>query len=427
MTALEDAQLGIVEIAPDPLELDSVEQATADIAAGRPVVVVDDENRENEGDLVLAACHATPELIGMMVRYGSGVICTPMLGTDLDRLHLPPMTAVNEDPKGTAYTVSVDAKAGITTGISAADRARTVSVLADADSQPEQLRRPGHVFPLRAVPGGVLVRPGHTEAAVDLAKLAGLPPVGVICEVVNDDGSMMRLPQLVPFARERRLTIMSIADLIRHRRRHEPLVERAAETRLPTRYGMFRAIGYRSLADGGQAEAVALVMGELGDGEEVLVRLHSECLTGDVLTSQRCDCGGQLHAALRQVAAAGRGIVLYLCGHEGRGIGLIHKLRAYQLQDGGYDTVEANLALGFPADARDYGMGAQILADLGVRSLRLLTNNPAKLVALQEFGLEVTARVPHQVPPTPHNVGYLRTKSERLGHQLTMLTAADPA
>lgn len=398
---------------------DSIEHAIGEVAAGRPVVVVDDEDRENEGDLMVAACHATQESMGMMVRYGSGVICVSMPGADLDRLALPPMTAVNQDPKGTAYAVSVDAATGITTGISAADRAATARVLADPDSRPGDLHRPGHVFPLRSVPGGVLRRPGHTEASVDFAQLAGLPPAGVICELVNDDGSVMRLPQLLPFARARNLAIVSIADLIRYRRRFETHVERAAETRLPTRHGVFRAVGYRSIIDGSQVEGIALVRGEIGDGEDVMVRVHSECLTGDVFASLRCDCGSQLDTALRRIADAGRGVVLYMRGHEGRGIGLLHKLQAYQLQDGGHDTVDANLALGLPADARDYGTGAQILTDLGVRSMRLLTNNPDKRAALEGFGLHITAREPLQVPPTPDNARYLRTKRDRFGHDLT--------
>ncbi|MFJ8589562.1 bifunctional 3,4-dihydroxy-2-butanone-4-phosphate synthase/GTP cyclohydrolase II [Streptomyces sp. NPDC093595] len=405
--------------------LDSVEHGIGEVSAGRPIVIVDDEDRENEGDLMIAACHATPESFGMMVRYGSGVVCVGMLGADLDRLALPPMTAVNEDPKGTAYAVSVDAAWGVTTGISAADRALTARVLADPGSRRGDLHRPGHVFPLRAVPGGVLRRPGHTEASVDLAQLAGLPPAGVICELVNDDGSVMRLPQLMAFARERGLAIISIADLVRYRRRFETHVERAAETRLPTRHGVFRAVGYRSTIDGSYVEGVALAMGEIGDGEDVLVRVHSECLTGDVFGSQRCDCGAQLDAALQRIATVGRGVVLYMRGHEGRGIGLLHKLQAYQLQDGGQDTVEANLALGLPADARDYGTGAQILADLGVRSMRLLTNNPDKRAALEGFGLRISSREPLEVLATADSLRYLRTKRDRCGHDLTSLEPTD--
>jgi 3,4-dihydroxy 2-butanone 4-phosphate synthase / GTP cyclohydrolase II len=398
------------------LRLDSIEQAIADIAAGRPVVVVDDEDRENEGDLIFAARKATPELMGFMIRYTSGVVCVPMLGADLDRLKLPPMTAVNEDRKGTAYAVSVDARDGITTGISAADRAHTVRVLSDSATEPYELTRPGHVFPLRAMDAGVLRRPGHTEAAVDLARLAGLNPAGVLCELVHDDGSMMRGPALREFADEHGLVMVSIADLIRYRRRYESQVSQVAETRLPTRYGSFRALAFRDLVDG--SEHVALVVGEVDDGAPVLVRVHSECVTGDTFGSVRCDCGPQLQAALAMVAAEGRGIVLYMRGHEGRGIGLVHKLRAYQLQDDGRDTVDANLELGLPADARDYGTGAQILAELGVKQLRLLTNNPAKLAGLEGYGLEVVDRLPLPVVTHPENLRYLRTKRDRMGHDL---------
>jgi 3,4-dihydroxy 2-butanone 4-phosphate synthase/GTP cyclohydrolase II len=422
---------------PRTFRLDAIERAIAEVRAGRPVVIVDDERRENEGDLFFAASQATPELVGFTIRHTSGVICVPMEGEALDRLALPPMTAVNEDRKQTAYTVSVDAREGITTGISAADRARTIALLAAADTQAGDLTRPGHVFPLRAVPGGVLNRPGHTEAAVDLARLAGLPPAGAICELVNDDGTMMRQPQLIAFARNHRLAIVSIADLIDFRRRAEgpsPVVvgqraasdlsqlgagkvERVAQTRLPTMHGEFTAVGYR---DGTGVEHIALVAGDVGDGRDVLVRVHSECLTGDVFGSRRCDCGSQLAAALGQVAAAGRGVVLYMRGHEGRGIGLLPKLRAYSLQDRGRDTVDANLELGLPADARDYRVAARILADLGVRTVRLLTNNPAKTVALEQHGVSISNRVPLEVPPTPDNLRYLRTKRDRMGHLLDL-------
>jgi 3,4-dihydroxy 2-butanone 4-phosphate synthase/GTP cyclohydrolase II len=394
----------------------SVERAVADLRAGRPVVVVDDEDRENEGDLVLAASKATTERLAFMIRHTSGVVCVPMEGKELDRLKLPPMTAVNEDRKGTAYSVSVDARDGISTGISAADRARTIRVLVDSATEPYELTRPGHVFPLRAATGGVLRRAGHTEAAVDLARLADLTPAGVIAEIVNDDGSMARRPELETFAAEHGLIVLTIADLIAYRRRTEHLVERAVETRLPTRYGEFLAVGYRSSIE--PAEHVALVRGELGDGADVLVRVHSECLTGDALGSLRCDCGPQLEASLRTVAEHGRGVVLYMRGHEGRGIGLLHKLAAYELQDTGADTVDANLALGLPADARDYGLGAQILVDLGVRSMRLLTNNPAKRAGLEGFGLQILDRVPLQVHPTAENLRYLQTKRDRMGHDL---------
>jgi 3,4-dihydroxy 2-butanone 4-phosphate synthase/GTP cyclohydrolase II len=398
------------------VRLDGIERAVADIAAGRPVVVVDDEDRENEGDLVVAASKVTPELMAFMIRHTSGVVCVPMEAPELDRLKLPPMTYVNEDRKHTAYSVSVDARDGVSTGISAADRARTVRVLVDSATEPYELTRPGHVFPLRAVEGGVLQRPGHTEASVDLARLAGLTPAGVIAEIVNDDGSMARLPQLRAFADEHGLALVSIADLVAYRRRTEVLVVRVAEARLPTRHGDFRAVGFRSTVDA--AEHLALVRGGLGDGADVLVRVHSECLTGDVLGSLRCDCGPQLDAALHAVAAEGRGVVVYLRGHEGRGIGLLHKVAAYGLQDGGRDTVDANLDLGLPADARDFGIGAQVLADLGVRSVRLLTNNPAKVTGMSGYGLDVVERVPLPVHLTEQNTAYLLTKRDRMGHDL---------
>jgi 3,4-dihydroxy 2-butanone 4-phosphate synthase / GTP cyclohydrolase II len=398
------------------VRLDDIPTAVAAIRAGRAVVVVDDEDRENEGDLVFAAAKATPELVGFMIRHTSGVICVPMPGRDLDRLKLPPMTYVNEDRRGTAYSVSVDARRGVTTGISAADRAHTIRVLVDSATEAYELTRPGHVFPLRAVDGGVLRRTGHTEASVDLARMAGLTPAGVICEIVHDDGSMMRARALREFADEHGLPMVSIADLVAYRRRTERSIERAAETVVPTEHGEFTAVGYRSLLDG--VEHVAFVRGDLGDGEDVLVRVHSECLTGDVFGSLRCDCGPQLNAALDAVAAEGRGVVLYVRGHEGRGIGLVHKLQAYQLQDSGADTVDANLELGLPADARDYGTGAQILADLGVRSMRLLTNNPAKRAGLEGYGLRILGRVPLPVHATAHNLRYLRTKRDRMGHEL---------
>ncbi|MGV9412078.1 bifunctional 3,4-dihydroxy-2-butanone-4-phosphate synthase/GTP cyclohydrolase II [Nocardia sp. NPDC003693] len=402
-------------------ELDSITTAVAAIAAGGMVLVVDDEDRENEGDLVLAAEHATPENIGFLVRHTSGVVCVPMAGEDLDRLLLPPMTAINEDPKGTAYTVSVDAIFGVSTGISAADRAHTMRLLADPRTRAGELSRPGHVFPLRANPRGVLGRPGHTEAAVDLARLAGLRPAGVIAEVVNDDGSMARLPELLIFARAHRIPIVSIADLIEYRGALENGVTRVVETRLPTRFGDFRVVGYADAHSG--AEHLALVYGDPA-GEHTLTRVHSECLTGDAFGSRRCDCGEQLDAALAAVAELGRGVVVYLRGQEGRGIGLLNKLRAYELQDEGADTVDANVRLGLPIDARDYGAAARILADLGVLSVRLLSNNPAKRAGLEAHGIAVTAQVPLQTALTEHNVHYLRTKRDRMRHQLPDIETA---
>jgi 3,4-dihydroxy 2-butanone 4-phosphate synthase / GTP cyclohydrolase II len=397
----------------------TIEEAVAAIAAGRPVVVVDDADRENEGDLIFAAQLATPELLAFMVRHTSGFICAPLTEADADRLELPPMYHTNQDRRGTAYTVTVDAREGVSTGISAADRCHTVRLLSDPATSPADLSRPGHVVPLRAKPGGVLRRPGHTEAAIDLATLAGLRPAAVLCELVNDDGSMQRLPDLEIFVKEHGLVLISIADLIAYRRRTEILVEQVAEARLPTEFGLFRAFGYRARPDG--AEQIALVYGDVGDGCDVLVRVHSECLTGDAFGSLRCDCGPQLRAALRRVAAEGRGVVLYMRGHEGRGIGLLEKLRAYELQDTGVDTVDANLRLGLPADARDYGTGAQILYDLGVRTMRLLTNNPAKRAGLEGYGLRVVGRVPLPSRPHPENVRYLRTKRDRMGHLLDEL------
>ena len=425
----------------EDLSLDSIERAIRELAAGRPVVVVDDENRENEGDIVFAAELATPELVAFAMNECRGLVCVPMTGADLDRLELAQMVEHNTESHGTAFTVSVDAKEGITTGISAADRAHTMRLLADPASVPGDFARPGHIFPLRAKEGGVFTRNGHTEAGPDLCRLAGLSPVAAICEIAKPDGTMARLPDLVPFARRHGLAIVSIEDLIAYRRRTEApkpvaapagtadaapaAVVRAAVTALPTAQGDFTAVGYRSEADG--VEHIALVAGGLNadgrlpQGEDVLVRVHSECLTGDVFGSLRCDCGPQLEESLRSVSAEGRGVVLYLRGHEGRGIGLVHKLRAYQLQEAGRDTVDANLDLGLPADARDYGAAARILDDLGVRSLRLLTNNPEKHIALEQQGLAVTGRVPLQTPAGEHNLRYLRTKRDRMGHDLPWL------
>ncbi|MER5481262.1 bifunctional 3,4-dihydroxy-2-butanone-4-phosphate synthase/GTP cyclohydrolase II [Streptomyces sp. NPDC002734] len=405
------------------LALDPVEQAIADIAAGRPVVVVDDENRENEGDLVIAAEAATPEVVAFMMSECRGLICAPMEADELDRLRLPQMVQdeANTESMKTAFTVSVDATAahGVTTGISAEDRAATLRLLAGGTAGPDDFVRPGHVFPLRARSGGVLERPGHTEAAVDLARLAGKRPAGVIVEIAGEDGRMLRLPDLVPFARKHGLTIVSIEDLIAYRRSAEPTVRREAQVRLPTRFGDFTAYGYRSTVDG--VEHVALVHGDIGDGRDLLVRLHSECLTGDVFHSLRCDCGPQLEASLERIHEAGRGVLVYLRGHEGRGIGLMSKLRAYELQERGHDTLDANLELGLPADARDYGAGAQILADLGARTVRVMTNNPDKTDALARHGMEILARIPMPVQAGEHNVRYLRTKRDRMGHDLPWL------
>jgi 3,4-dihydroxy 2-butanone 4-phosphate synthase/GTP cyclohydrolase II len=400
------------------IKLDDVTRAIDDIAAGRPVVVVDDADRENEGDLVFAAAKATPELLAFTIRYARGLICVPMLGADLDRLSVPQMTSQNQEHHGTAFTISVDARHGISTGISAADRARTILLLASPSTGHNDLVRPGHVFPLRYAEGGVLRRRGHTEAAVDLTRLAGLPSAGVVCEIVNDDGTMMRLPKLREFADEHGLALISIEQLIDYRRRTERLVTRVAQTQLPNAYGRWLAYGYRSDID--DSEHLALVLGDIGDGEEVLTRIHSECLTGDVFGSQRCDCGAQLDAAMAKIAEHGRGVVLYLRGHEGRGIGLLSKLQAYELQDAGADTVDANLELGLPVDAREYSVAGQLLTDLEVRSVRLLTNNPAKVAALARHGFGVT-RIPLPPLTTPHNLRYLTAKRDRLGHQIDSL------
>ena len=393
----------------------TIEKAIAEMRAGRMVVVVDDEARENEGDLIVAAEKATPEHITFMVNHCSGIICVPMEAERLDELNLPLMAPDNSDTMGTAFTISVDARAGTTTGISAADRARTVAALIDPATRPQDLGRPGHVFPLRYTPGGVLRRAGHTEAAVDLARLAGLYPAGVLCEVVSDDGTVARLPQLERFAADNGLTIISIADLIAYRRRSEKLVHRVTQARIPTTYGTFTAVGYES--DDGRTH-VALVKGQPAGKDNVLVRVHSECFTGDILGSLRCDCGTQLREAMRRIDEAGEGVVVYIRGHEGRGIGLRHKLEAYALQDGGLDTVEANIELGFSPDVRDYGVGAQILVDLGISTMRLLTNNPSKRAGLEGYGLQIVERVPLQSEPTQENVGYLEVKRDKMGHLL---------
>jgi 3,4-dihydroxy 2-butanone 4-phosphate synthase/GTP cyclohydrolase II len=393
----------------------TVEAAIEDIREGRMVVVVDDEDRENEGDLTIAAQFATPEAINFMATHARGLICLCITEERADRLGLRPMTDHNEAPLGTAFTVSVEAREGVTTGISAADRSRTIQVAIHPDSTPRDLVQPGHVFPLRAKPGGVLERIGQTEAAVDLARLAGLSPSGVVCEIMNDDGTMARVSDLVGYGERHGLKMITVADLVEYRRRHEKLVERGAAVRLPTEFGEFTAIAFREKLNG--KTHVALVKGDLEGAENVLVRVHSECLTGDVFHSLRCDCGEQLEQALAQIETEGRGVLLYMA-QEGRGIGLLNKLRAYELQEQGLDTVEANLELGFPADARDYGIGNQILADLGLSTLRILTNNPKKLVGIDGFGLTVVEQVPIEVRPQVENERYLTTKRDKLGHRL---------
>jgi 3,4-dihydroxy 2-butanone 4-phosphate synthase / GTP cyclohydrolase II len=400
-----------------------VEEAVEDIRQGRMVIVVDDAERENEGDLIIAAEKVTPEAVAFMVRHTSGVVCMPVTGERLDELQIPLMVTNSTDTQRTAFTVSVDVIQGTTTGISAPDRAATIRAIIDPGTRPMDLMRPGHIFPLRYREGGVLKRAGHTEAAVDLARLAELYPAGVLCEIVNDDGTMARLPDLVRFARSHGLRIISIADLIEYRRRREQLVRRVATATIPTIYGEFRAAAYESLVDG--RVHVALVLGEVGDGASILVRVHSECLTGDVFHSLRCDCGTQLDDALGKIGAEGRGVVLYIRGHEGRAIGLTHKLRAYELQEQGRDTVEANEELGFAPDPRDYGIGAQILHDVGVRSMRLLTNNPTKRAGLEGYGLSIVERVPLETRPTQENLSYLRAKREKLGHLLSNLDDAE--
>ncbi len=404
------------------MALATIEEAIQEIKEGRMVIVVDDEDRENEGDLIFAAEKVTAEHISFMVNHCSGIICVPMEADRLDALKLPLMAVDNTEAMRTAFTVSVDAAQGVSTGISAADRARTVRTLLDADAKPEDLARPGHIFPLRYCPGGVLRRAGHTEAAVDLARMAGLTPAGVLCELVNADGTMKRMPELEAFASEHDLKIITIADLIKYRRRYEKLVERVTEARIPTAFGEFRAIAYDS-HDG--REHVALVKGDPSDKDDVLVRVHSECFTGDVIGSIRCDCGTQLSDAMQKIEQEGEGIVVYIRGHEGRGIGLRHKLEAYALQDRGFDTVEANVELGFAPDARDYGVGAQILVDLGITTMRLLTNNPTKRAGLEGYGLKITERVPLQSAPNPENIRYLTAKKEKLGHLLDSLAEAD--
>ncbi len=394
----------------------SVEDLVADIRSGRMVIIVDDESRENEGDLICAASKATPETINFMATHGRGLICAPISQEVAERLGLPLMVRRNTEAHGTNFTVAVDAAEGVTTGISAADRARTAQVLADPLSEPGDLVRPGHILPLQAKQGGVLRRAGHTEAAVDLARLAGLEPAGVICEILNEDGSMARLPELIAFAERHRLRIGTIESLIDYRRNSEKLIERIEEVAMPTDYGSFRLVAYGSRLDPDEHH-LALVKGEIHPEEAILVRVHSECLTGDVFGSRRCDCGSQLHTALRQIEEEGAGVLVYM-RQEGRGIGLLNKIRAYKLQEQGLDTVEVNEKLGFPPDLRDYGMGAQILYDLGVRKIRLMTNNPRKIVGLEGHKLEIVEQVPLRIQPNKDNARYLDTKKSRMGHTL---------
>lgn len=397
------------------MAISSVAEAIKDVKAGKFVIVVDDESRENEGDLALAAEKVTPEAVNFMAKYARGLICLPILGERLDELKIPMMVYENTARFSTAFTVSIEAKHKVTTGISAHDRAMTIKTVLDPNTKPEDLARPGHIFPIRAKEGGVLVRAGHTEAIVDIAKLAGLYPAGVICEIMSDDGTMARIPQLEIMAEQLGLRIVSIADLIAYRRRHEKLIQKIAEAKLPTKYGDFSAIAYRSTVD--TDEQVALIKGDISGDEPVLVRVHSECLTGDVFRSLRCDCGEQVDLAMKVIAEEGRGVFLYM-RQEGRGIGFHNKLRAYALQDQGLDTVEANIALGFAPDLRDYGIGAQILADLGLHKIKLLTNNPKKVVGLEGYGLKVVETVPLIVSPNPYNISYLETKKNKLGHLL---------
>ncbi len=401
--------------------INTIEEAITALASGQFVIVADDENRENEGDLILAAEKATPQALAFMIRYTTGIICMAMEGERLDELRLPQMVVNNTDRKQTAFTISVDSPYGTTTGVSAVDRAKTILALLDPETRPEDLCRPGHIFPLRYKEGGVLKRAGHTEAAVDLARFAQLYPAGVIGELINDDGTMMRMPDLEKFAATFQIPLITVADIVRYRRRREKLIERVSQARLPTAYGDFTAYVYESKIDG--MEHIALVKGDIQGKENILVRVHSECLTGDVFGSQRCDCGSQLSCAMNRIAEEGQGVILYLRGHEGRGIGLRHKLRAYQLQDQGRDTVEANLELGLPIDSREYGIGAQILVDLGLSTIRLMTNNPSKYGGLSGYDISIIERVPLPTVPTEENRRYLQVKKEKMGHLLDIMNA----
>ena len=402
----------------DSFQFAPIEDVIAAIARGEMIVMVDDEDRENEGDLIMAAQFATPEKIAFIVRYSSGVVVAPISGDRCDDLRLPLMVEHNTESHRTAFTISVDLIEGTTTGISAADRAATLRALADPQESFASFARPGHIFPLRAREGGVLKRAGHTEAAVDLARMAGLEPAGIICEIINDDGSMSRLPELIEFSRKHDLLLSSIAELIKYRRHHEKLVTRMGQAQVPTDWGNFTCTAFKSDVDG--TEHLAFSLGTVDDGQPVLVRVHSECLTGDVFSSRRCDCGPQLHSAMSLIAEEGRGIVVYLRGHEGRGIGIGHKIRAYSLQDGGLDTVDANTELGLPVDSREYGIGAQILADMGANQLRLITNNPAKYGGIEGYGLEIIERVAINPVATEENIKYLQTKRDRMGHLFSL-------